>query len=181
MVSTAQPMMSEIPENSVETQQFHKLSDTWILWAHLPHDTDWSVTSYIKIHKFNTVEEVISIINILPPKLIMNCMLFLMRDGIIPTWEDPQNRKGGCFSYKISNKDVPQAWKELSYVLVGETMSDNEKLIPLVNGITISPKRNFCIVKVWLSNCQFRDASIIRELYGITPHGCLFKEHEPEY
>ena len=60
-------------------------------------------------------------------------------------------------------------------------MSDNEKLIPLVNGITISPKRNFCIVKVWLSNCQFRDASIIRELYGITPHGCLFKEHEPEY
>ena len=25
---------------SGESNNFHKLSDTWILWAHLPHDTD---------------------------------------------------------------------------------------------------------------------------------------------
>jgi hypothetical protein len=33
---------------SGESNNFHKLSDTWILWAHLPHDTDWSIKSYIK-------------------------------------------------------------------------------------------------------------------------------------
>jgi|UniRef100_A0A6C0F135 hypothetical protein len=168
-------------DSSIESNNFHKLSDTWILWAHLPHDTDWSIKSYIKICSFTTVEETISIINVLPPKLVTNCMLFLMRDGISPTWEDARNRKGGCFSYKISNKDVPQAWKELTYVLVGESMSDNKNFIPLINGITISPKKNFCIVKVWLASCEFRDASIIKELYAISPHGCLFKEHMPEY
>jgi hypothetical protein len=168
-------------DQSSESNNFHKLSDTWILWAHLPHDTDWSIKSYIKICSFNTVEETISIINVLPSKLVTNCMLFLMREGITPTWEDQRNRNGGCFSYKISNKDVPQAWKELTYVLVGESMSANQNLIPLINGITISPKKNFCIVKVWLSSCQFRDASVIKDLYAINPHGCLFKEHMPEY
>ena len=27
----------------------HKLYDKWTVWAHLPHDTDWSVSSYKKI------------------------------------------------------------------------------------------------------------------------------------
>ena len=75
-------------DQSDESNNFHKLSDTWILWAHLPHDTDWSIKSYIKICSFNTVEETISIINVLPSILVTNCMLFLMREGITPTWED---------------------------------------------------------------------------------------------
>ena len=33
-------------------------------------------------------------------------MLFVMRNGINPMWEDPKNKDGGCFSYKISNKNV---------------------------------------------------------------------------
>ena len=159
----------------------HELSDGWILWAHLPHDTDWSLKSYMKIYEFNTVEQAITITETLPPVLVTNCMLFLMRKGINPIWEDERNRNGGCFSYKIPNKDVPDAWKQLSYSLVGETMSDNKKLLPHINGITISPKKNFCIIKVWLANCSFQDAAVIREVHGITSHGCLFKRHVPEY
>jgi hypothetical protein len=159
----------------------HDLSDEWILWAHLPHDTDWSLKSYMKIYEFNTAEQAITITETLPPVLVTNCMLFLMRKGINPIWEDERNRNGGCFSYKIPNKDVPDAWKQLSYSLVGETMSDNKKLLPHINGITISPKKNFCIIKVWLANCSFQDAAVIREVHGITSHGCLFKRHVPEY
>ena len=81
----------------------------------------------------------------------------------------------------LSNKDVSQAWKELTYVLVGESMADNKSILPLINGITISPKKNFCIVKIWLASCEFRDSSVIKELHGISSHGCLFKEHMPEY
>ena len=159
----------------------HDLSDAWILWAHLPHDTDWSLKSYMKIYEFNTVEQAITITETLPPVLVTNCMLFLMRKGINPIWEDERNRNGGCFSYKIPNKDVPDAWKQLSYSLLGETMSDDKKLLPHINGITISPKKNFCIIKVWLANCSFQDAAVIREVHGITSHGCLFKRHVPEY
>ena len=34
-----------LDEKSSESNNLHKLSDTWILWAHLPHDTDWSIKS----------------------------------------------------------------------------------------------------------------------------------------
>ena len=169
------------PEAAAAAAPFHKLSHRWTLWAHLPHDTNWAASSYKKIYEFDTAEQAIAIFEVLPPKLVMNCMLFLMRSGIVPMWEDAQNRNGGCFSYKVANKEVNSAWKQLSYVTVGETISTNMNVIPIVNGIPISPKKNFCIIKIWMANCNFQNAGIIRELEGITAHGCLFKKHTPEY
>ena len=74
--------------NSSHHSSPHSLSDTWILWAHLPHDTDWSIKSYTKIFEFNTLEQAVTITEMLPPKLIINCMLFLLRKGINPIGED---------------------------------------------------------------------------------------------
>ena len=105
----------------------YPLFDKWVLWAHLPHDTDWSLTSYIKLAELSNMEQVISLYQCIPALMIRNCMLFLMRKGINPTWEDPKNSKGGCFSFKVNNKNVPSVWKDLSYVLTGETVSSNPK------------------------------------------------------
>jgi hypothetical protein len=159
----------------------HELNDEWCLWAHLPHDIDWSLKSYKNIYDFMTVEDVNLIINYLPPKLVKNCMLFIMRKGITPLWEDESNRKGGCFSYKISNKDVYDCWKNLSYRLMGESLSNNKKLQQNINGITISPKKNFCVIKIWMKTCDYQDAKLIISECGLEPHGCLFKKHAPEY
>jgi len=46
----------------------HNLSDKWVLWAHLPHDTDWSLKSYIKIMEFNTVENLLVLQRSIPEK-----------------------------------------------------------------------------------------------------------------
>jgi hypothetical protein len=109
-------------------------------------------------------------------------MLFLMIEGIKPTWEDPKNRNGGCFSYKITNKHVLDVWKDLTFALTGGCISSNRAFVKAVTGITISPKKNFCIVKIWLSNCEFQDATLINsEIKGLSPQGCLFKKHAPEY
>ena len=159
----------------------HVLHDKWTLWAHLPHDTDWSVNSYKEIDTLSTMEDAIALCETLPEKMVKNCMLFLMRDGVKPTWEDPRNRNGGCFSYKVNNKTVGSAWKSLSYVLVGETLSPNPRLVSSITGITTSPKKNFCIVKVWLSGCEFQDPTQMIDVPGLTPHGCLFKRHLPAY
>ncbi len=161
--------------------QQHTLSDEWCLWAHLPHDTDWSLNSYKIIYTMKTVEEAVAINEALPPRLVNNCMLFIMRKGITPLWEDSKNRSGGCFSYKVSNKSVHECWKTLTYNLVGECLSKNAKLQKDITGITISPKKNFCIIKIWLGKCEFQDASLINCASGIDSHGCLFKKHAPEY
>ena len=158
------------------------LKNKWVLWAHLPHDTDWSLSSYKTIYKLSTVEETIAISETLPEILVKNCMLFIMKDGINPIWEDKQNRDGGCFSYKVSNKSVYSVWKDLTYVLVGESLSGSDAFVNNVTGITISPKKNFCIIKIWMKSCDHQNpALIIQNIPGISSQGCLFKKHLPEY
>ena len=168
--------------NPSTTEDHHVLSDKWALWAHLPHNTDWSLNSYIKIYTFSTVEETIAVTETLPSILVENCMLFMMRDGIKPTWEDPKNRNGGCFSYKVPNKSVHKVWKELSYVVVGGTVSKQLGYVNSVTGITISPKKSFCILKIWMADCSNQNPAVVTDdLKGITSQGCLFKKHLPEY
>ena len=159
----------------------HNLHDTWNLWAHLPHDTSWSLDSYKKITTFRLVEEIIALNHNLPDTLIKNCMLFLMRDGIQPIWEDEKNRNGGCFSYKINNRNVVDVWKQLSYAIVGETISMNNDFRSDVTGITISPKKNFCIIKIWMSGCSHQNTQQISPIKGLNSHGCIFKKHNPEF
>jgi hypothetical protein len=138
--------------------------------------------SYKEIFTVSTVEETIAITETLPGVLVQNCMLFWMREGIKPTWEDPKNRSGGCFSYKVVNKTVCDSWKELTYAIIGNTVSKQMTFVNKVTGITISPKKNFCIIKIWMADCTNQNpAIVINEIKGITSQGCIFKKHSPEY
>ena len=160
----------------------HPLKNKWNLWAHLPQDSDWSVKSYRLISSIKTLEDSIVMTETTPDPLIKACMLFVMKDGIAPMWEDPKNRNGGSFSYKVSNKNVCEVWRELNYVLVGETISNTSSFVNCVTGITISPKKNFCIIKIWMSNCDNQNpANVTTEVKGLIPQGCIFKKHTPEF
>lgn len=154
----------------------HRLSNKWTVYAHLPHDTDWSIASYKEILTASHIEEMIALTEAMPPSVVSNCMLFIMRDNVKPIWEDKYNKDGGCFSYKINNNSVVDIWKKLSYKLVGNTLLKNNQNNN-VNGITISPKKNFCIIKIWMSNCSNKDPETIDYFKGLTSYGCLFKKH----
>jgi hypothetical protein len=168
-------MAKTLQQSSVDTM--HKLSNTWTIYAHLPHDTDWSLESYKTLFSTDKIEEFITLTESLPDQLISNCMLFIMKDNIKPIWEDIHNKNGGCFSYKISNKLVPTIWRKFSYKLVGNTMLKNKNIKNNVNGITISPKKNFCIIKIWFADCSNKDPETIDYFKGVDAHGCLFKRH----
>lgn len=156
--------------------QMHKLYDNWTLWAHLPHDTNWELSSYIKIFNMETLEEAIAILEKIPDIMIKNCMLFIMRKDIKPIWEDDANMNGGCFSYKIPNKSIKDVWKNLSYTIISESLINDEKLQLLINGITISPKKNFCIIKIWLKDCSITNSDVFNKLCNIN-YVSLFKKH----
>ena len=176
------PPHNKMTTATPQTAEYHKLYDKWVLWAHLPHNTDWSINSYIKVFEFTTIEDTVALIEELPSVLVENCMLFIMRDGIKPIWEDPQNRNGGSFSYKVLNKLVYDVWSDLTYCIVGNSISQSKDFVDSVSGITISPKKNFCIVKIWMSNCSHHNPDVITsEIKDIGANGCLFKKHVPEY
>ena len=182
MLSQHTNIMETATSNSTKNEDtFHILSDKWTLWAHLPHNTDWSLKSYIPISTFSTVEETIAVTESLPPQLVENCMLFMMKEGITPMWEDKKNRDGGCFSYKVLNKNVAKAWTDLTYRIVGGSVSNGAAFVKSVTGITISPKKNFCIIKIWMSNCDHQNPAVVAPVKGLQAPGCLFKKHTPEY
>jgi len=46
-----------------------------------------------------------------------------------------------------------------------------------INGITISPKKNFCIIKIWLATCKHTDPTLITYPNNLQAKGCIFKKH----
>lgn len=154
------------------------LASSWVFWAHLPHNANWDLHSYISIMELTNVKEAIGLVEQLHPELVENCMLFLMKKGISPRWEDAENVHGGGFSYKISNNLVCHLWKKLMYALICNRVSDDTDFMSHVNGITISPKKNFCVINIWMKSCQYQNASLVSESLLLPRQGCLFKKHD---
>ena len=168
--------------NKVRTKSgYHMLNNCWTLWAHLPTVSDWSLKSYIPIMDIDSVEKLLSLNGIIEDKVITNCMLFLMKNKIKPLWEDPRNKQGGSISFKVSNSDVVAVWKKLSMLVCGETISTCDGFINDITGLTISPKKSFCIIKIWMAVSDYQDPDMIVDIPNLTKHGCLFKTHQPEF
>jgi translation initiation factor 4E len=160
----------------------HKLIDKWNLYYHLPYDKNWDIQSYkIIMDNIDVAEKLIAINEALPETLVKSCMLFVMKQGILPLWEDPQNRNGGAFSFKIDERKVNLVWRHLLYVLCGNTLMVNNTYSHLINGISISPKKSFCIIKIWMKDCTIQDPTELIEIKDLLKEGCLFKKHEPEF
>ena len=51
---------------------YHQCKNKWMLYSHLPHDTDWSLKSYQNIIEITNIEQLISIFDIIPDKMIKN-------------------------------------------------------------------------------------------------------------
>ena len=77
----------------------------------------------------------------------------------------------------IINKNIAKIWRDMVKVLTGETISNDTKFLTNVNGLTISPKRSFCILKIWMKTLEYDDPSKICDINDLNMHGCMFKRH----
>lgn len=158
------------------------LDSKWNLFYHLPQNKNWDIVSYVNIFEdIDTLEKLIAVNEYVPENIVKYCMLFVMLKGVTPMWEDKNNRNGGCFSYKVVNKFVFDVWKELVYLLCTNKLTVTTSHMLNVNGVTISPKRNFCIIKIWMSDCSVQNPTAISPIENLTKMGCIFKKHEPEF
>jgi len=139
---------------------YHSLQNTWVLYYHNPEDTDWSKESYTQVIAITTVEEFWALQKTLPEQCLQSGMFFIMKKGILPIWEDPHNKNGGCWSYKISLSDVHTTWKDLTLRLIIDKLCTVPNLI---NGISISPKKGFCVIKIWNNNHKHLEPEILSD------------------
>lgn len=139
-----------------------RLSTKWTLYYHDPETNDWSNESYLKVTEMITPQEFWSVYDILPKHSFHLGMFFLMRDDIFPTWEDDDNKNGGCWSYKVSVADIAPLWEILSARLVCESLTTTGEDRTLINGISISPKKGFCVLKIWNRNSALSNSNLLK-------------------
>jgi hypothetical protein len=132
------------------------LNDIWTYHFHDPNNVDWTFGSYIRLADVSTVEDFCHIHECLKEKL-KGGMFFLMREYIFPCWDDENNINGGCLSIKVAKENLVDFWEELCQRLLGETLLTSGDATSVVNGISTSPKRSFCIVKIWLRTNEYND------------------------
>jgi hypothetical protein len=147
-------------------EEDHLLNDLWSFYFHDPYDVDWNLNSYKKIYDISTVEDFWNLHKLFSAKLTLG-MFFIMREHIFPCWDDPLNKDGGCLCIKVLKQDVKEFWETMCVHLLGETLCTD--FWENINGLSISPKKHFCILKVWLKTQDKKDPkdfNIPKGFYG---------------
>ena len=154
------------------------INDKWDIWYHSITDNNWSKDSYKKIFTIENLLDYKYITDTYQQNHYQNGMFFCMKEDIFPNWEDPDNRNGGCLSFKIQSVKIIEEWNDLLLKCIKElTLKDNNDEI---NGISISPKKEFNIIKIWFKNHGFKYEDIfnLESDSHISLDKSLYKKHD---
>ncbi|MEW5315124.1 MAG: hypothetical protein WDW38_006575 [Sanguina aurantia] len=132
------------------------LQDTWTFRFHDPNNSDWTMPSYVSMANVSSVADMWDV-HMGMQQHLTEGMFFVTREHVFPCWDDASNIKGGCISLKVLKTELHTFWEEILIGMLGETLlvlppedSCSEDAWSLINGISTSPKRYYCIVKLWL-------------------------------
>lgn len=145
------------------------LHDVWTYRFHDPEDPNWNLDSYHHLADLSTVDDFWDV-HLATMPYIRRGMFFVMREHVFPCWDDKHNITGGCLSMKVLKSDVAEFWEHLVMHVIGERMLAPSAQAcvalpdgtPAINGLSVSPKRFFCIVKIWLATDKFTDRKHFR-------------------
>jgi hypothetical protein len=158
----------------------YTLKNKWVLWFHSLKNSNWDNKSYIKVIEIKTLLDYKLLYDVLRINHLQNGMFFLMKNDIFPTWEDPKNRLGGCISFKYDN-NILKEWLKILLLCITDNLS-TKKNINEINGLSISPKKEFNIIKVWIKD-DSKDYKKIIKTYEpfIILDKSIYKKHELSY
>ena len=126
------------------TDDVRRLRFPWTVWFHFPHDTNWAIDSYTQLCTFDTLEMMVAVMKSIET-ISVNCMVFVKED-IQPLWEHGKQGQRRIL-VRDSRGEYDDVWNSLVFLVVGGTLLDSPEDMSYVNGITISPKKNFHIVE----------------------------------
>ena len=165
--------------NTYRGMNQYPLNTPWCLWFHSINDTQWNKQSYKSIYTIKNLYDLHGLHEILQKIHLQNGMYFLMREDVFPTWEDPDNREGCCISYKIPGQILKEQWSYIVDRIVSEDIVKDKSQWNQVNGVSIAPKKEFNIVKIWLRNMTDNYTNILKEYEPVyTKEKSITKKHE---
>ena len=155
----------------------YNTNNNWSLWYHSINDTSWEKSSYTPMIDINNFFDYKFIVDNFKQNHYQNGMFFCMKEDIFPNWEDPNNRLGGCLSFKVYSKNIVNEWNILLLKCITGSIMENKN--NTINGISISPKKEFNIVKIWFvdNNEDYKD-NLIEYGNDFNLETSVYKKHE---
>ena len=155
-----------------------ELNTKWILWYHSIKDSSWKKSSYTKFFTFSNLIDYSIFEETVQTNHLQNGMFFLMREGIFPNWEDPDNSEGCCISFKIPGQTIKEEFcKILLYCITEDILIDPDNHEEL-NGFSIAPKKEFNIAKLWMRNKQSKYTDLMKEVSPcLLEKDCMIKDN----
>jgi hypothetical protein len=143
---------------------------SWTLYFHSPEETKWTLNTFINLGSMKNWRDFWNIIETLKQETLSDGMFFMMRDPSPPLWESHYHIHGGCYSFRCQKKDAAEIYlNHIIATMLGILTNDSENTI---NGISISPKRGFNIIKVWNNNAnKFNHTSNINTTFSPVSEG----------
>lgn len=134
------------------------LPQTWNLYYHDPNDNNYSLESYVVIAKITNVAEFWNVIEGISLEAWKSGMFFLMREGYRPLWDAPENSKGGAWSKRVDASDTYDVFIDcMVHAIAGKFLSKHNECVV---GITLSPKGQFHIIKIWNTTTSVCDRKL---------------------
>lgn len=130
----------------------NKLNTSWKVWFHSIKDNSWTNNSYKLIYTLNNLYDIKVLTDNILANHLQNGMFFIMRDDIFPTWEHCDNREGCSISFKVPASSLKENWDLFTIKILTEDILKDKEKYSEINGFSISPKREFNIIKLWLRN-----------------------------
>ena len=165
---------------------YKKFNSDWNLWYH--HElNNWRIDGYRKIIHLKNIKDFWDLHNNIDCiGGITNQHFFLMRDNVLPIWEDAANRNGGSWSIKLNDlSNVFNIWLKLAMLMIGENIVKDErhKVSKLVVGLSLNLRnQNTCIIKIWNRDATQNSIKLLHD--DITKdfgYNIIYKKNMVEY
>ncbi|KAJ9098641.1 hypothetical protein QFC21_004289 [Naganishia friedmannii] len=158
----------------------HPLSTPWTLFYGTPNlaknlpkkesgETVEKAASWMedirKVITFDSVEEFWGLHNniVQPSGLVQRADYYLMRDGVLPAWEDPVNKHGGKWAVQFprdrTRDRIDQMWLYTILAAIGETFetdagdrkdfSSTPDQRGMITGVILNARPNFYRLNIW--------------------------------
>ena len=125
---------------------------SWTVYFHEPEDNSWTAESYKRLQTVTSWEALGSLLRELGTHKTTNGLLRIMHGEFSPLWENKANIRGGSYCLKVPRRSAIEVFNRyLAAAALGLCAKDKGNEIV---GVTISPKKGFCIIKIWNTNAK---------------------------
>jgi len=167
---------SQMAEGQTELAEPVQLENSWCFWHDKYLGPSQSMEEYEaslqKLCTFSSIQDFWKNFNYLPPieKLKMKSSFHMMKSGIRPIWEDPENANGGFWAMRVRREDTDLLWKELVLAAIGEQFGPVLSNDDDICGVSVSLRQFDNIIHVWNGNANANVNAILARIKSIVPN-----------